>query len=175
MTRSSIAKLDPRIREAVDKAIREGEEIDDIVQVITDMGGQASRSAVGRYAKSARDQMRIHREAREMAKIWVAKLGDEPDGDVARLLIEMLRTVSFQTLASMGEGDAPANVEDIMLLAKSLKDLASADKLALDRELRIRKEVVAEAAKAAAKTGKARGLTADVVADIKASILGVSR
>ena len=58
--RSAIKRLDPRIREAVDKLVRDGRAtIDDIVDRLEGMLGEhaPSRSSVGRYVKSTREKM----------------------------------------------------------------------------------------------------------------------
>jgi hypothetical protein len=130
--KSSIKELDPRIREAVDQAIREGRAtIDDIVALIAQLGGEVSRSAVGRYKQRAENQMQKYREAQEVAKVWIGKLQADPEGDIGRLLAEMLRTVAFQSIGDM-EAASPM---DMMLLAKALKDMAGADKLTAERIL----------------------------------------
>ncbi|HLT43786.1 MAG TPA: phage protein Gp27 family protein, partial [Luteimonas sp.] len=98
----------------------------------------------------------------------------DPEGDVGRLLSEMLRTVAWQTIGSMGETDAVAPNE-IMLLARAIKDLAAADKVAMERELKIRQEVARQAADAATKIAKRGGLSADAVQEIRREILGVAK
>lgn len=168
---SAIRKLDPRIRDAVDTAIREGRAtIEDVVAIIKAMGGDASRSAVGRYKQQAEAQMARYREAQEVAKVWIGKLQADPEGDVSRLLAEMLRTTAFSTLGDM---DA-ASPQDLMFLGKALKDLASADKLTADRILLVRREAAREAADKMASVAKAKGLSADTVAELRREILGVA-
>ena len=56
--RSSIARLPPELREAVDAAIADGATIDEIADLIRGEGGACSRSAVGRYTKNVRDLIR---------------------------------------------------------------------------------------------------------------------
>ncbi len=169
--KSSIVELDPRIREAVDTAIREGRAtIDEIVALVTGLGGEVSRSAVGRYKQRAELQMQKYREAQEVAKVWIGKLQQDPEGDIGRLLAEMLRTVAFQ---SIGEMDA-ATPMDMMFLARALKELASADKLTAERILKVRQESIREAADKAASVAKAKGLSADTVAELRKEILGVA-
>lgn len=155
--KSSIARLDPRLKEAVDRAVREGRAtIDEIVAAVLAMGGEVSRSAVGRYVQSARVKMERYREAQEVAAVWVRKMEETPDGDVGRLNAELLRTVAFQALSDLGDSDAEVKPNDIMLLARAIKDLASADKTSTDRELRVRREVAQKAA------GKIEALEKDV-------------
>lgn len=174
--RSRIEQLDPRIREQVDRLVRAGRTIDEITEHLARLAGEEapSRSAVGRYVRSAREQMRRYREAQEIAKVWVGRLEEDPEGDVGRLLSEMLRTVAWQTIGSMGETDAVAPNE-IMLLARAIKDLAAADKVAMERELKIRQEVARQAADAATKIAKRGGLSADAVQEIRREILGVAK
>lgn len=170
--KSSIAKLPEAVRSAVDAAIREGRAtIEEIVAMIREMGGSASASAVGRYKANAEEQMGRYREAQEVAKVWVERLGSEPEGDVARLLPEMLRTVAFGTIGSMdGESAGP---NEVMLLARAIKDLASADKLTAERILRVRREVADKAAVEAVKEAKRAGLSDEAAEAIKRKILGV--
>lgn len=169
--KSSIKQLDPRIKSAVDSAIREDRAtIDDIVAIIRELGGDASRSAVGRYKQKAEEQMVRYREAQEVAKVWIGKLQTDPEGDVGRLLAEMLRTTAFSTLGDM---DA-ATPQDLMFLGKALKDLASADKLTADRILAVRREAAKEAADKVSSMAKAKGLSADTVAELRREILGVA-
>ena len=56
--RSSIKRLPPKLREAVDAAIADGATIDEIAALIRGEGGACSRSAVGRYTKNLRDLIR---------------------------------------------------------------------------------------------------------------------
>lgn len=176
--RSRIEQLDPRIREQVDRLVRAGRTIDEITEHLARLAGEEapSRSAVGRYVRSAREQMRRYREAQEVAKVWVGRLEEDPEGDVGRLLSEMLRTVAFQTIGVMSERDgAEIGPDEIMLLARAIKDLASADKVAMERELKIRQEVARQAADAATKIAKRGGLSADAVQEIRREILGVAK
>lgn len=170
--KSSIKQLDPQIKAAVDEAIRENRHtIDDIVALIVEMGGEASRSSVGRYKLKAEEQMQKYREAQEVAKVWVGKLQQDPEGDIGRLLGEMLRTVAFQTIGDMDAGSSM----DIMLLAKALKDMAGADKLTAERILKVREDATREAAEKVTAMAKTKGLTADTVAALRAEILGVNK
>lgn len=169
--KSSIKQLDPRIKAEVDAAIRDDRAtIDDIVAIISSLGGDASRSAVGRYKQKAEAQMARYREAQEIAKVWIGKLQTDPEGDVGRLLAEMLRTTAFTTLGDIDE----ATPQDIMFLGKALKDLASADKLTADRIMVVRREAAKEAAAVAVKEAKGAGLSDEAADLIRKKILGVA-
>lgn len=173
--KSSIDRLDPRIREAADTLIREGRAtIDEIVDQLRGMGGDVSRSAVGRYKQRAETQMERFREAQEIAKVWVNKLGSDPNGDVGRLLSEMLKTVAFQVAGQLGESGDDVAPKEVAHLSMALKNIGHFEKQNLDRELRVRKEVANEAAEKVAEVAKSRGLTPDAVEAIRRDILGIA-
>ena len=148
MKKSSITLLDPRVRDAVDAAIREGRATtDELVLLIKSHGQKASRSAVGRYMKNATDQMRTYREAQEVAKVWIGKINDEPEGDMGRLVAEMLRTVAYQTVGAMNDEKNPksnAKPMDVMLLAKALDHLSASESKSTARLVIIRTKLGAK-------------------------------
>lgn len=173
--KSSIKKLDPRIREAIDAAIRDGRAtIDELVELIERHGGEASRSAVGRYVKNANQQMEKFRQAKEIAKVWVGKIEEDPDGDMGRMLSEMLRTVAWQTIGNFDEDEKGASAGELMFVAKAIKELAQADKISADREIIIRREFAKQAAAKVEESATAAGMSADTVATIKREILGLA-
>ena len=173
--KSTVAQLPPQLVEACNGLIRDGRTIDDILGALRTLGAEVSRSAVGRYVKGARESMEKYREAQDMAKVWVAKLEAEPNGDVARLLPEMLRVVAYQSLASMGNSEKPAKAMDVMLLAKAIRDVAGTTKtqLEVEKQLRAMRAELKAAAKDVETTAREAGLSADTVGAIKKRILGV--
>lgn len=171
---SNVTKLDPTVKAAVDTAVREGRAtIAEIVQLVEALGGEASRSSIGRYVKNARERMEDYRQATQVAAVWVDKLGKEPEGDVGRMLLEMLRVVAFKTIGNLDT----ASPEDLMFLGKALKDFAGADKLAVDKEINLRKLIMARAEKAAteiAKEAKKLGASEEVIQTWRNKVLGVA-
>lgn len=178
--RSTVAALPRELVEACNGLIRDGHTIEEILAALQGMGAQVSRSAVGRYVKSARESMEKYRQAQEVAKVWVDKLEAEPSGDVGRLLPEMLRVVAFQTLTTMGESEQHVGAMDVMLLAKALKDIAGTQKVSIDTELQLRRVREATqakadaAARAAAQEMQQAGVSEATIAAIRQRILGVA-
>ena len=76
--RSSIERLPPELREAVDAAIADGATIDEIADLIRGEGGACSRSAVGRYTKNVRDLILRQQETDRANEMWVRALGERP-------------------------------------------------------------------------------------------------
>jgi hypothetical protein len=173
--RSSVARLDPRIREAVDAAIAEGRAtIDELVALIAAQGGAASRSAVGRYRKTFEESLTRYREAQEVAGRWVQQFRADADGDVSRLLAEMLKTVAFQSLADTETAEA----KDLMFLSNAIKNLASVDRLKAEAEAKARAEVKAAVGKAidrvAGDDAKGAGrISPEAIARIRAEVYGI--
>lgn len=153
--KSTVAVLDESIVSEVNRLIRDGCTIDEILRALQPLGAEVSRSAMGRYVKSARESMEKYRQAQEVAKVWVDKLETEPTGDVARLLPEMLRAVAFQTLSNMGEADDAIGPQELMFLAKALKDLSGASATNVSIELKMR-EIRAKAQRELLEEQKAK-------------------
>ena len=132
-----------------------------------------SRSAVGRHVKSARETFEKYRQAQEIAKVWVNKLEAEPNGDVSRLLPEMLRVVAFQTIGQMGETEEGANPMEVMLLAKALQHMSAAGKDHMAMELKMRderKKLLAEQSAKLDALGKKDGVTPETLTAIREAL-----
>lgn len=170
--RSTLASLDVEVSALCHRLIREGRTIEEITDKLNELDAGVSRSAVGRYVKSAREQMRQHQEAQAVAGQWVEQLGENPKGDVGALLAEMLKTVAFQTLATMApESDdstaRPTKPMDIMLLAKAIRDLEATSKANIERREKIEKAAIERAAKKAGEVGTRVGLSQTTIDEIQ--------
>ena len=111
--RSSVARLPPALREAVDAAIAEGATIDEITARIRAEGGTCSRSAVGRYVKNMRDLIRQQQEADRANEAWVRALGARAQGRAGLILIETLRTLVLSALADLSRREEPVSTEEL--------------------------------------------------------------
>ena len=169
--RSSIARLPPELREAVDAAIADGATIDEITALIRGEGGACSRSAVGRYTKNVRDLIRQQQETDRGIEMWVRALGDRAQGRAGLILVETLRTMTLSTLAELSKREEPATPEELSRLSLVLKRIEGTDKLRIERE----RAAAKEAAKAAPGAGQApvrKGLSPEAVAAIREVVEG---
>ena len=172
--RSSIARLPPTLREAVDAAIADGATIDEITARIRADGGTCSRSAVGRYVKNVRDLIRRQQETDRGIEAWVRALGDRAQGRAGLILIETLRTLALSALADLSRREEPVSTEELARLALVLRRIEGTDKLRLERE----RVAAKEAAKAAPGAGQApvrKGLSPEAVAAIREVVEGRPR
>ena len=177
--RSTVAKLPPDVREAVDKAIADGATIDEITARIREGGESCSRSAVGRYAKDTRELIQKRQEADRVVKAWMQEFGDRPQGELALVFIEGLRTMAIDTMRHLAKREEPTSPEDIARLSLALKRIESTE------ELRLQREQAADAAKpepkakpqprSKPKAKPRKPLSPEPVARIDEAVLGKAR
>ena len=176
--RSSVARLPPTLREAVDAAIADGATIDEITARIRAEGGACSRSAVGRYVKNMRDLIRQQQEADRANEAWVRALGARAQGRAGLILIETLRTLTLSTLADLSRREEPVSTEELARLALVLKRIEGTDKLRIERERAAAKEAAKAAPGAVQAAGQApvrKGLSPEAVAAIREVVEGRPR
>ena len=176
--RSSIARLPPELREAVDAAIADGATIDEITALIRGEGGACSRSAVGRYTKNVRDLIRQQQETDRGIEMWVRALGERPEGRAGLILVETLRTMTLSTLAELSKREEPATPEELSRLSLVLKRIEGTDKLRIERERAAAKEAAKTAPGAGQAAGQApvrKGLSPEAVAAIREAVEGRPR
>lgn len=178
--RSRFDTMPKALLDQVNALIRQGRTIGEIREHMATLGEDIPNGTAGRYVQKVRNQMARYREAQEIAGQWVSQLGENPQGDVGALLAEMLKTVAFQTISTMGgDGDddedekAAAKPMDIMLLAKAIKDLEDTAKRNLERREKIERTVLERQAKATESTAKQLGLSEEGWERIRAKFLGI--
>ena len=132
--RSSVERLPPALREAVDAAIENGATIDEITAGIRAGGGACSRSAVGRYVKRMRGLNRRQQEIERVARAWARALGERSEGRAELLAIESLRTLALFCAADLGEGSESVTAVDVGRLVLALHRLDGSAMLRVQRE-----------------------------------------
>ncbi|MHC1792024.1 DUF3486 family protein [Solidesulfovibrio sp.] len=176
---SSVKKLPTPIRKELDRLLADGAHtLDQVVAHLRQLGAPVSRSAVGRYSQEFEEVAAHIRESREVAAAFARELGEVPEGDMGRVLVEVVHRLVFKAgVAKLREGAIDA--VDAARLAKAIKDLAAGSKISVDMEFKIREQVAAETAKKAAgeaeAVGREKGLSAETVEAIKSRILGIKR
>ncbi len=173
---SSIKKLPPEIRTMIADLREHGVTLDEILAKLRELGANVSRSALGRYTREIEEVGERLRRSREVADALVKRLGEAPESRQARLNIELMHSVILDLVIGAQEGgQVTLDPEQAMFLARSMKDLATAQKADAEFVLRIRQEAAKEAAAAVDRVAKTRGLSAETVADLKEQFLGIAR
>lgn len=174
--KSTVKYLDPNVREELDAMIRDGRATIDQMKEWLDnqLGDDApSRAAVGRYKQSFEKGMEIYRISQDMAKQWGKKLQDDPDSSVAKLALQVLSSVALNTAQTMISGDESVPANELMFAGKALDHIARAEKTLVDRELKIRDQVIDKAVAVVEETARAQGMDDDQVKFWREKVLGI--
>lgn len=184
--KSKIELLPEEIRTQLNVLIRSGDmtqkDIREAVNAMIEEAGlpddaKLSRTGFNRYAKRMEDMGQRLRQSREVAEVWITKLGEAPTSDVGKLLQEFVRTMAFETSMRLME-DADENQE--VIPPKALNQLAlvvqrieQAAMTSHKVEKEIRKAFAEEMAQKTEQVAKKAGLTADAVKMLKAEFMGI--
>lgn len=185
--KGSVDKLPPEIRDLIGKLREEdGYSLDDIIGHLRQMEVDVSRSALHRFVRGQEELAAKLRRSRTVAETLVRQLGDAPESKTARLNIELLHGVILdlfrqgeagEEVDKDGKAALAGNPMGAMMLAKALEHLTKASRHDADFILQVEKRATAKAEKEAAarveQVAKAKGVSKDTVAAIKASIFGV--
>lgn len=178
--KSSIKKLDADILELLQELLKDPRvtqlEVTAKINALLDERGEepVSKSAVNRYKLSMDEVGAKLMESREVAKLWIGKLGSQPAGEVGKLLNEVLRTLAFEMTVPMLNGDEKASPKIINQLALATQRLEKAAGDNDKRDAAVRKRAQEEAANEVDEVAKEAGLSAKAVRKIKDRILGIA-
>jgi hypothetical protein len=133
---------------------------------------RVSKSAVNRYAVKMKTVGERLQQSREVAEMWIGKLGTAPQGKLGSLVNELLRTLAFDVSLAVQGGDI--DIENAPAIAGLLKDLAiTQERLerAASENQRREREILAEAAQTMEQAAKRNGVSDGGIAAIKAAIM----
>ncbi|ELK4531850.1 DUF3486 family protein [Escherichia coli] len=185
-TRGRLSKVDllpDSIREQLHQMLREKrhtqEEIREAINALIDEHNlpeemQLSRTGLNRYAIRMEKVGAKIRASREMAEVWVAKLGSAPTSDVGKLLMEFVKTLAFETSMSMAEDDKPVAPKALGQLALVAQRLEAAAMTSHKREKAIRDAFAQEMAEKTEELVRTGGLSGGAADTIKRELLGIS-
>lgn len=175
---SVLAKLQAFLRDPQITQAEATRRTNDILERLG-VGARVSAGSVNRYSQKMEQVGERLRQSREVAEMWIARLGSQPGGEVGHLINEMIRTMVFELMLKLQQKEFDA--EDAPELAKMIKNLAHGverlEKAASENEKRsaeIRKQATEEAAEIAAASAAQNGLSKERAAQIKADILGIA-
>jgi hypothetical protein len=135
-----------------------------------------SKSGVNRYNVKMEKAGKKMRESRQMADMWIANFGAEPQGKLGHLINEMLRTLAFDMTLHLQEGEisadnAPATVKMLKSMALAMQRLEKASTDNVKREAEIRRQALEEAAERIEK--KVKGVSPETLRIIKEEVYGL--
>jgi hypothetical protein len=181
MKPSKVSRLAPEIRQELERLWREGRyTVDEMMEWLREQlrdanpRGMPSRTALGRYLAKYKTSFEKIREAQALAGHCVEQFGENPKGEVGRLLIQLLSALALQSLNQLDTATAPLESKELMFLSAAIRNLTTAEKTSMDRELRLRRVLAAELKSKVAAGVQAReregGLSPEATAAIRAEI-----
>lgn len=135
-----------------------------------------TKSSVNRFSKHMDEIGERMRHSREMADIWIKRLGAQPQGEIGSLVNEMLRTLSMEAtqLLMAGELDAealPGVIEMLRELALTSQRLERASSENVKRAAEIRRQERERVAEEVGKEAKAAGVSDETIAAIREKLM----
>lgn len=175
---STIKTLPPDILERLQALLRDPRvtQLDATARInaiLTEQGqAPVSKSAVNRYAMRMAEVGAKLQQSREIAQMWIGKLGSEPQGEVGKLLNEITRNLAFDAVMQLSEGDKPPAPGAIKELAIAIEKLEKAASVNQARDALIRKQAREEAAQELTEQLKNDGISEELEASIKRILIG---
>lgn len=194
---SAIDRLPPEIRDALnawlrDPAITQAEAVERTADLVAELNERLpeedqlsapSKSSVNRYSQRMERVGERLRQSREVAQMWIDKLGAKPQGQLGNLVTEMLRSLAFELAMKLSEAELdeeslPGVIEMCRELSLTATRLEKATSENVKREAEIRKQEREKAAEEAAQTVErslaTQGMSREGIDAIKRDILGIN-
>lgn len=172
---SKIDRLPQEVRDLIAELRGQGRTLDEILDKLRELAVDVSRSGLHRHIQDIEKLSEQIQSSRAIAEALIKRHGEAPESRTARLNIELLHSIIMRTYASGDGGPIQLTPKETQCLADALHRLARASRDDLETTIRLRREVVDQAAKAAEKAARAKGLSAETVDAIKAEILGIKQ
>lgn len=183
-TRGRASKVDllpPNIKSQLammlrDKQFSQAEILEEINDLIRDCGLDESyclsKTGLNRYASRMEKIGAKIRQAREVAEIWTKQFGEMPQTDIGKTVIELVKHLAFEMSSRFAE-EGIAEPKELAMLAVTVQRLEAAANLSFEREQKIRKEVIEQAAKAVEEAGKQSGANIEDVTKMVKAVYGI--
>jgi len=165
MAANSIKTLPPALLEQLqgwlrDPAITQLEATERLNAVLAELGEKPrSKSAVNRYALKMSEVGAKIQQSREIADMWIARFGNQPQGKVGALLNELVRNLAFETALQLSEDEEPAHPGLLKDLAQAIEKLERASTINDKRQREIEQAALGS-------VGMALGLVFGVVGSV---------
>lgn len=177
-----IDKLPEECREDVDWAIEElkarQREQKDILEefnlrLCSKGVDPVSKSSFNRYSLKLARHWGAMMQVREAAAAIAEKFDEEPDGDVALLIGETIKTLIYEAVSDVPMDDASASIKMLAQAAHALQRLEQARGTAIKTALIKREKFIKDAAAQVEQAMKQKGIGPDTIEAVKKAILGV--
>jgi hypothetical protein len=111
--------------------------------------------------------------AREVASIFAEKLKDEPGADIGLLVGEYMKSIIYEAIADIAVDEERPTAKELSAYALTLMRLEASRKMTTQQAVIRKKELVETVDTAITEATKDRGLSADVISQLRFDLLGV--
>lgn len=140
---------------------------------------RVTKSSVNRYAMRMEEVGAKLRQSREIADMYITRVGASPQGQTGLLINEMLRAMAFDLTLKLQDADleSPENmaatIDQLKALALGMQRLEQSATINVKRENEIRKAALTDAAEAVEKAAVQKGMNAEEASFWRQQVLGV--
>lgn len=138
---------------------------------------RVSKSAVNRYAVKMSEVGEKLRQSRDVAEMYISKVGAAPQGQMGLLINEILRTLAFDISLKIQDADLKdpetlaSTIDQVKALALATQRLEQSATINVKREAEIKKQVLEIAAKTASETARKAGVSEETIETIWRDVL----
>lgn len=137
---------------------------------------RVSKSSVNRYDMEMRKVGEKLRQSREVANMWIGKLGAAPQGKLGNLINETLRTLAFDATLKLNDAELtgeslPGVIDQLKGLALAAQRLEAGSTMNVKREAEIRKQAIEDVAKTASEAARQAGVSEETIENIWRDVL----
>lgn len=140
---------------------------------------RVSKSAINRYAVKMSEVGEKLRQSRDVADMFISKVGAAPQGQMGLLINEILRTLAFDITLKIQDAklDDPetlaSTIDQVKALALATQRLEQSATINVKRANEIRKQALSDAAEAVEKAAVQKGMNAEEASFWRQQVLGV--
>lgn len=134
---------------------------------------RVTKSAVNRYAVKMSEVGEKLRQSRDVAEMYIAKVGAAPQGQMGLLINEILRTLAFDLSLKIQDADLTdpetlaSTIDQVKALALATQRLEQSATINVKRANEIRKQALEDADREVEKVAKEKGITTESVQAIR--------
>lgn len=177
---SKVSRLPTEARELIGALLQAGRTLDEVMAKLHELDlpdvELPSRAGLGRWAKQHGAIVEEMQRQAVIGEALVSRFGEAGDNRAARLNIAMAQGLLTRLMFTEDGQVATLDAKEAMFLTSAIKSLVSASKDDTDREIKLKnegkKEAQEEAAKGVEQRARKAGLSAQLIADLKASVFG---
>lgn len=140
---------------------------------------RVTKSSVNRYAVKMSEVGEKLRQSRDVAEMYISKVGAAPQGQMGLLINEILRTLAFDLSLKIQDADLAdpetlsSTIDQVKALALATQRLEQSATINVKRAAEIRKQAINDVAEVVEKAAVQQGMNSEQAAFWRQQVLGV--